>query len=40
MALCPMLAILFIECWVSALDIKTLTGARGVPQGYGQDVPH
>lgn len=36
-SICPMLAVLFIECWVSALDIKTPTGARGVPQGYGQD---
>jgi len=36
-AICPMLAVLFIECWVSALDVTTPTGARGVPQGYAQD---
>eukprot|EP00434_Breviolum_minutum_P023778 symbB.v1.2.020972.t3/scaffold1791.1/size101237/12 len=36
-AICPMLALLFIECWVAALDLTTPSGARGVPQGYGQD---
>lgn len=36
-SICPMLAVLFIECWVAALDVKTKEGMRGVPQGYAQD---
>jgi hypothetical protein len=36
-ALCPMLAILFIESWVKAAEITTTLGQRGEPQGYAQD---
>jgi hypothetical protein len=36
-ALCPMLAILFIESWVKAADIITTVGQPGQPQGYAQD---
>lgn len=36
-AVCPMLAVLFMESWVKASSIKTETGKIGQPQGYAQD---
>ncbi|CAJ1337605.1 unnamed protein product [Effrenium voratum] len=35
-ALCPMLAVLFMESWVAASNVRTPLGT-GVPQGYAQD---
>eukprot|EP00439_Symbiodinium_sp_Y106_P075202 s1975_g14.t2 len=36
-SICPMLSVLFIECWVAANDIRTPAGLPGVPQGFAQD---
>lgn len=36
-AFCPMLAILFLHCWVKATSIKGVDGKTGQPQGYAQD---
>jgi len=36
-ALCPMLAILFLESWVSARCMTDTNGQHGQPQGFAQD---
>jgi len=36
-AFCPMLAILFMHCWVKATSMKVVDGKSGQPQGYAQD---
>lgn len=36
-AFCPMLAILFVHCWIKATNMRSVDGKVGQPQGYAQD---